>query len=67
MNRDWQPPENHPITEAMARQVLALTGRPSRELISSCCVPLYCWAAQTLAHSPGGVAPARRNPLEWRS
>lgn len=65
MDRDWSPPENHPITEADARAVMAVTGKPSREFIASCCAPLFWWngpegtvlanGTVTLIQSPRGV------------
>lgn len=45
MSDSWRPPEGHPITEAMARDLIHRVGRPSREFIASCCVPLFWWAA----------------------
>jgi len=44
MSGEWRAPENHPITEARAREIVALTGEPSRRFIASCCVPLFWWA-----------------------
>ena len=44
MAGDWRAPDNHPIDEAKAREIIALTGVPSREFIASCCVPLFWWA-----------------------
>lgn len=44
MGDGWQIPENHPIdTEARAREITALIGKPLREFVASCCVPLYWW------------------------
>jgi hypothetical protein len=67
MSGEWRPPENHPITDAKAREIVALTGKPSREFIASCCVPLFWWATDqpgrqvmangtvTLVKTPAGV------------
>ena len=41
MVEEWQPPDDHPITEAMARELIGVIGAPSRQFIASCCVPLF--------------------------
>lgn len=42
---DWKgPPDGHPISEAMARELVGLIGAPTRQFISSCCVALFWWA-----------------------
>jgi hypothetical protein len=51
MSGDWRPPENHPIDEAQARKIVALTGAPTREFIASCCVPLFWFAAADAART----------------
>ena len=37
------PPEGHPITEAMARDLVGVIGVPTRQFIASCCVPIFWW------------------------
>ena len=41
---DWRPSDGHPVDEAKARAMVKLLGRPSREFLGSCCLPLYWWA-----------------------
>jgi hypothetical protein len=41
---DWRSPDGHPVDEAKAREMVKLLGRPSREFLGSCCLPLYWWA-----------------------
>jgi hypothetical protein len=48
---EWTPPNNHPIDEARAREIVRLIGQPSREFIASCCVPLFWFAAAEVART----------------
>lgn len=42
---EWTHPDGRPIDEALARKIVRLIDRPTRELIASCCVPLFWFAA----------------------
>jgi hypothetical protein len=67
MTDRWQPPDGHPITEAMARDLIAAIGPSSRQFIASCCAPLFWFVGAdpnrkilangtvTMVRTPAGV------------